>query len=81
MSCVKRARLEQSFNQAGARFDNARKKLLERIAVCSRAEFLALNDDVDRASELLDHTRAALDGHIRQHCCLAQHGAIATQDR
>jgi hypothetical protein len=41
---------------------------------------LALADEVDRAEELLDHVRAALDSHIRQHCCLAQQGATAIAD-
>ena len=72
-------RLEQRFQEAAARFDTARKRLLERVAICSKAEFLTLSDDVDRASDLMEHTRSALDTHIRQHCCLAQHGASATQ--
>src|SRR5690349_18100515 len=42
MSCATRARLEQSFNVAVARFDAARNKLLESVAFCSRAEFLTL---------------------------------------
>jgi hypothetical protein len=36
---------------------------------------LTLADEVDRAEELLDHVRAALDSHVRQHCCLVRAGA------
>ena len=31
-----------------------------------------LTDDLDRASEAVDQAQAALDEHIRIHCCLSQ---------
>jgi len=34
-----------------------------------------LNDDLERASKVLDAARAALDQHIRQHCCLTHETA------
>jgi len=72
MECATRARLERQHNRADARFDTVRKRLNERIGVCLKEEFLALSDELDRESETLDHARAALDNHIRQHCCLTR---------
>jgi hypothetical protein len=70
--------LEQKRDQACATLDLIRERLRERIGKCSRSEFLTLNDEFDRANELLGHARAALDNHVRQHCCLAQDGAAAS---
>jgi hypothetical protein len=50
-------------------FAAARERLLDKLSTCSRAEFLALTDKVERATDLLDHARAALDLHIRKHSC------------
>jgi len=75
MACVKRSGLEKRHDQAGARFDSIRKRLHERIGICPKEEFLMLNDDLERASKVLDAARAALDQHIRQHCCLTHETA------
>ena len=79
MTCPTRARLEARLRQVTATFDNARKHLLERVATCSKQEFLVLTDEVDRALDLLDRARVALDLHIRQHSCLAHEGVAAVQ--
>jgi len=79
MTCPTRASLQRRFDQVSARVDTAKQRLLERVATCSQAEFLALSDELDRACDLLRHLHAALDLHIRQHACLA-HGDAATAD-
>jgi len=45
-----------------------------RLGRCSKAEFLELSDEIDRATEMLDHTGAILEAHIRRHCCLSKAG-------
>ena len=77
MPCTRRERLEEFFNASIARFDRARKRLLERIAFSSSREFLALNNAVNRAVDWMDRARAALDLHNRQHSCVRQGGATA----
>jgi len=67
MSCARRELLEGLFSAAIARFDNAKARFLERIAISSKDECLALNNAVDHAVDLMNHSRAALDLHIRQH--------------
>jgi len=39
-----------------------------------------LSDDLDRASEELDEARAALDEHVRRHCCMTQQSAGANTE-
>lgn len=77
MRCASRERLEELFSAAIARFDDAMERLLERVATCSRAERLALNNAIDRAVDLMDQARAALDWHIRQHSCFGLDGVTA----
>src|SRR5690242_14187666 len=78
MSCVRRTRLEQKYAQASATCDGIRQRLRDRMGVCPKSEFLALSDELDRATEVLDHARVALRVHVRQHCCLAQTSASAS---
>jgi hypothetical protein len=42
---------------------------------------LGLADELDRAEDLLDHARRALDRHIRRHCCLTHEGAAAPEEK
>jgi hypothetical protein len=79
MPCARRLRLEQKHDQASATLDSVKNRLRERLGRCAQGEFLTLNDELDRASELVQHARAALDSHIRQHCCLTQEGASAQE--
>jgi len=72
MQCARRVRLEQQHDRAGARFDDARQRLRERMGVCPKDEFVRLSDDMDRAWIALDQAQMALDEHIRTHSCLAQ---------
>ena len=71
--------MEQKHDHASASLDLVRNRLRERIGHCTQGEFLALNDELDRASELLSHASAALDAHIRQHNCLTLEGASAKE--
>ena len=80
MGCVRRSRLEKNRDRASARVDAIRQRLHERIAVCLKEEFLMLSDDLDRASEELDEARAALDEHVRRHCCMTQQSAGANTE-
>jgi hypothetical protein len=80
MSCARRSSLEQRYRQACAAYDTARKRLHERFSADASGEFLGMSDQVDRAADLVAHARAALEAHIRQHCCLAQGEASPTQE-
>jgi hypothetical protein len=77
MPCPARARLEARLRRVTGIFDKARQHLLERVAISSRAESLALTDEVERALDLLNHARSALDLHLRHHCCLSDDGVSA----
>jgi hypothetical protein len=81
MSCVRRTRLEQKYVQASATCDGIRQRLRERIGICPKSEFLALSDDLDRATEVLYHARRAFESHIRQHCCLSKTSVSTSEDR
>ena len=72
MACPLRDRLERRYTLAIARFDRARKSLLDNIALCTRAESQALNDQVGCACDWLNNAFAMLDEHIRKHCCWAK---------
>jgi hypothetical protein len=74
VACGRRARLDRHFDEASAAFSNAHRRLLDQLATCSRSELATLNDAVDRAVEHLDHARAALDAHIKRHCCFTISG-------
>ena len=77
MLCITRARLEQRYLEAVAIYGSARQRLLERVATCSKADFLVLTDQVDLAGDLLREAHGVLDEHIRQHSCVAEDGAAA----
>jgi len=79
MACARRTRLEQKHDHASASLDLVRNRLRERLGHCTQGEFLALNDELDRASELVNHASAVLDAHIRQHNCLTQESASAKE--
>ena len=79
MYCQTRDRLEQRYAHAIARFDSARKSLLDKIGICSQAELQTLNGQVDCACDWLDIARAMLDEHIRKHSCAAKDADTITQ--
>jgi len=81
MAYPTRARLEARLRQVSAAYDSTREKLLDKATTCSQEEFLALNDEVDRAGDLLRHAEAALDLHIRQHSCSREGGADAAKSK
>ena len=80
MSCQRRLRLEQKHTRAGERVADVRERIHDRIGICSKGEFLALTDELDRVSEVLEHARAALDQHIQEHCCLTLGSAGADRE-
>jgi hypothetical protein len=73
------ARLRKDYLRASVIFDAARARFQQRIGICPRSEFIVLSDALDWASDELDRARAALDAHIREHCCVVQVNA-APQD-
>jgi len=81
MTCPTRARLEARLRRVTGTFGNARQHLLERVATCSQAEFLALTDEVDRACDLFNHARSALDLHLRQHSCSGEDDVAAAMSK
>ena len=80
MLCTTRACLEQGYLEADAIYNNARQRLLERVAACSKAEFLMLTNQVDRAGDLLRKAHSCLEDHVRQHSCVTEQGATAALD-
>jgi len=50
----------------------ARQRIQGRIGICSKAEFLFLSDQLDRASDALNRAQFTLDDHVATHCCLAR---------
>lgn len=75
MGCGQRLWLTSVWKAASATLDVARQQLQRRMGYCSKAEFLVLTDNLDRASEEVDRTRAALDEHIRIHGCAEEQRA------
>jgi len=73
--------LEQRHDIAETNVDICRKRLRGKAGMCSKAEFLAMTDQLDRAWEVLHHASAVLDNHIRQHgCSEKQDEAVAAAD-
>jgi hypothetical protein len=63
-------RLQKNCTTASASFDAARARFQKRIGICLKSEFLALTDELGRASDELKRARDALDVHIREHGCM-----------
>jgi hypothetical protein len=70
MDCTQRLRLQKNYTTASAIFDAARARLPRRIGICPKSEFGMLRDELGRASDELERTRAALEAHIQEHCCM-----------
>ena len=67
--CDERIRLQTRHDEAAAIFDAAREALIQRIGVCPKNEFRALNREVDRAWTNLRRVRIALSDHLWAHMC------------
>jgi hypothetical protein len=78
MECEQRIRLQKIYMTASVTFDGARTRLQEMVGTCTKREFWAFCEELDRASNELKLARAALDAHIREHGCMAQ-GSTAAQ--
>ena len=77
--CRKAAFAEYNYTAASATFDAARVRVQRRIGICPTSEFGMLRDELERLSDELERTRAALDAHIREECCMVR-GRTVTQD-
>ena len=77
MECAQGVRLRKNYTTACAVFDAARARFEQRIGICPKSEFLVLSGELDRAAAELERTRAALDAHIRDHCCMVQGNTVA----
>ena len=69
--CRERLELEQNYRDATATLDAAMQERRERIAVCTREEFLRLRQKLEAAGQALWQIQQDLDRHIKEHCCLA----------
>ena len=69
MTCPTREHLQLHFDQATSIVDNARKRLLERVSVCSPEEFRSLSQELEGARDSQDQARVAVCCHIHQHHC------------
>jgi hypothetical protein len=72
MECPQTVRLRNNYTGASAIHDAAMARLQQRLGICPTSEFLVLSDALDWASVELERTRAALDAHVREHCCIVQ---------
>ena len=79
MECKQRLHLQRNYTTASAIFDAATVQVHRGIGICTESEFGMLRDELDRASAELERARAALDAHIRDHCCMVQ-GNTVKQD-
>jgi hypothetical protein len=77
MGCARLAQLQRNYTKWDAIRDAVRTRLQQRMGVCKQGEFLALSDELDRASAAADAAQAALDEHISLHCCMVQ-GSMGT---
>jgi hypothetical protein len=69
MTCPTKAHLQQRHDQVTAIVNNARKRLLERVGICSSEEFRVLSEELESAWDTQDQARAAVDWHIQHHRC------------
>jgi hypothetical protein len=69
--------LQNIYTTASAFFDAARARVQQRIGICPKSEFGVLRDELERALAELERTRAALDAHIRDQCCMVQGNTVA----
>jgi hypothetical protein len=76
MDCAQWVRLQKNYTTAKTVFDAVRTRFHEKIGICLKSEFLALTNELDRASDELKLARARLDEHIREHGCIVQDGTV-----
>jgi hypothetical protein len=76
MECEERVQLRNNCTAASATFDAVRARFQQKLGICPKSDFLALTDELDRASTALERTRAALDSHIRVHWCMVQSSTV-----
>ena len=79
MECRQRLHLQRNYTTVSAIFDAAKVQVHGGIGIWTESEFEMLRDELDWASGQLESARAALDAHIRDHCCMVQ-GSTVTQD-
>lgn len=70
MTCDEKSRMALEYQQASARFDEARKNLQAKIGVLSKEQYVALSHSVDQAWGALQRVHGAVDEHIRWHSCV-----------
>lgn len=68
-TCAEQENLRHAWRSAAGAFEVSRKQLNDRIGICPKAEFEALQAQTDQCWALVNQAREALDGHIRQHRC------------
>jgi hypothetical protein len=77
MECIQVERLWKDYTAASATFDAAMARLPPRIGICPTSEFELLRDEMQRLSDDLERTRAALEAHIQEHCCMVRGSTAA----
>lgn len=70
LTCEEKSRMALEYQEASARFDEARKDLQANIGVLSKEQYVALSHSVDKAWGTLQRVHVALDEHIRWHSCV-----------
>jgi hypothetical protein len=76
MECAERARLENNYTTARVILDAARVRVEQRIETCRKSDFLVLSNALGGALTELERSRAALDAHIQEHCCIVLGNSI-----
>ena len=79
MECIQMTRLWKDYTAANTNFEGARARLPRRVGKCPTSELEMLCDELERLWDESERARAALDAHIREHCCMVQ-GNTVKQD-
>jgi hypothetical protein len=81
MDCAQWVRLQRDYATAKTVFEAVRTRFHERIGTCLKSEFLALTNELVRASDELMLARARRNAHLREHGCMVQDGTVSNRTR
>jgi hypothetical protein len=79
MECKQRLHLQRNYTTASAIFDAATVQVHRGIGIWAESEFEMLRHELDWASAQVESARAALEAHLRDHCCMVR-GITVRQD-
>ena len=75
MRCAEAVRLERQLRECQSAHEEVRQRLERGMGSLSRHDYSALSNPVDEARTAVEQARDALEGHGREHSCLAKNAA------